>query len=235
MTPDQIILPQTDEDGRHYISYSQWTSWKSSKSFSLGVKGRIEYMVGYFFGRRFPDQGWAEFGQDVEDYICEKTKADKFTKEERKVLDQIEPLGVFQTEVKWEFFPGVYLKGYIDDALPDFTKIRDYKTGSKSSTQQYWELGYKQLNIYAGWVQQEYGFIPETEVCAVERKGNCFGMVGARDRLSVGGKVWYIPRVVLQEDIEGVRAELIAATFEISEAYKIFKKLNEYGDRLLKT
>jgi hypothetical protein len=231
---DNIILPRKDSDGRHYISYSQWTSWKSAKSFSLGVQGRIEYMVGYFFGKRFPDQGWAEFGQDVEDYICERTGAEKFTQRELDVLNKIEPLGVFQTEVKWEFFPGVYLLGYIDDALPGFPKIRDYKTGSKSSTQQYHLPGYKQLNIYAGWVQQEFGFIPEAEVYAIERKGNCFGMVNARDRLSVGEEIWIIPRLVTQEDIDGVRAELVAATFEISEAYKTFLKLNEYGDKFCK-
>jgi hypothetical protein len=133
----EIILPRQDDDGSYYISYSQFSSYKSMKSFNLSILGKHEYMRSYFLNERHPDQGWAEFGQDVEDYICyrdlskkEVQKMDQereennekllseifssFTDVEKETLNKIEPLGNFQVKARLEILPGVYLLGFID-------------------------------------------------------------------------------------------------------------------------
>lgn len=220
-----IQLPRRDENGEYYISYSQFTTWRDDVSFNMGVKGSIEYMAAYFMGESWPDQGWAQFGSEVEDYICHRKFADKFDAQERAFLDAVPPLGNFQIEIKHYILPGVYIKGFIDDALPDMTRIRDYKTLS-ASNKKYEKDSYVQLDIYAGAVQKLTGKIPEIEVCGIPRTGNCFGLVERRDLLKVGGPHKIIPRVTSQERIDSVMAELITAVFQISEAYKFFLKMN---------
>ena len=74
---------------------------------------------------------------------------------------------------------------YIDDINEEMTKIRDYKTGSKSSLKKYEKPEYKQLHVYSAWVYQETGLIPEAEVYTIERKGNCM-MGKGRTALTVG-------------------------------------------------
>jgi hypothetical protein len=225
----QIILPQRDDRGEYYLSYSQFESWSSKKSFNLGVEGRIEYMTTYFFRERHPDAGWGQFGSEVEDYICERKWAENFTDGEKEVMDQVVPLGVFQEEIKWYILPGVYIKGYIDDRLEDYSKIRDYKTASANSVKKYLKPDYKQLDIYAGYVESITGKIPEAEVCAILRKGNCMGMINRRDLLTVapGTEPLYIPREVPKERIEKVKAELISTVYEISGFYQHFLNLNK--------
>lgn len=222
----EIILPRKDEQGLQYISYSQYNSYKDEKSFSLGILGQHEYIIGYFLGVRFPDQGWGTFGGDAEDYICTREKADTFDDREKAVMNTIEPLGIFQHEVKLRLIDGVYLLGYIDDMKPDWKKIRDYKTCSKASSQKYYKPEYYQIDIYSAYVKQEKGFIPEAEVCMIERKGNCFGMVDRRDLLSVGNEVWYHLREVTQERIDYITGDIIRVVHEISDLYKVFLKVN---------
>lgn len=222
-----IILPRQDENGDFYISYSQYSSWKSKKSFNLGIDGREEYILSYFFKERFPDAGWALFGQQVEDYVCEKKGSEFFSERERKVMDQIDPLGVFQEEIKWYILPNVYILGYIDDRLEDYSKIRDYKTASQSSKARYYKDDYTQLDIYGGYVQSKTGLIPQAEVCIIERQGNCFGMRERRDLLSVGNEVWYHPITITPQRIEKVKADILTTIFEVSSHYKHFLNLNK--------
>jgi len=222
-----IILPRQDENGEYYLSYSQKSTWSAIKSFNLGISGRIEYMASYFLKRRWPDQGWAEFGQDVEDYVCEKSGADKFKPNELLVLDRITPLGLFQQEVKYYVLPNVYIKGFIDDMTPEKTLIRDYKTASVASKARYYKDDYTQLDLYANAVYKETGVLPQAEVCIIERKGNCFGMVERRDLLSVGEEIWYHQREISLERIARVEAEVLTTIFDISSHYKHFLMLNK--------
>jgi len=220
-----MILPRQDEDGNYYISYSQYNSFKDDKSFNLGIKGSHEYILQYFMGKDWPDQGWAQFGTEVEDYICERKWADRFKDEEKAVLNKIEPLGTFQQEIKLDLMPGVYLKGFIDDANAGFKKIRDYKTASKKSGEKYAKPEYTQLDIYSAWVKQVFGYLPDdVEVCIIERKGNCFGMVERRDLLSVGKEVWYVKREVTQERIDYVLEDIRRVVGQISDLYKVYLK-----------
>jgi uncharacterized Fe-S cluster protein YjdI len=221
-----LLLPRHDADGKPYVSFSQVKSWNSSKSFNLGVEGKLEYMLSYFFGEDFGDMGWAQFGQEVEDYICFRKFKEKFTAKERKVLDSIVPLGLFQQEVKIDF-GDFYLLGYIDDATPDLTKLRDYKTCSLNSSKQYYKEDYYQLDIYAMWVLQETGKVPkELEVCMIERAGNCF-RGGGRNVLSVKDEVWYHPRETSVERMEYLRHYIRATAMDISKHYKAFLTLTQ--------
>lgn len=222
-----LDLPRKDKDGKCYVSYSQFTSWYDLKSFSLGVEGRVEYMIGYFFGHRFPDAGWGQFGAEVEDYICEKKGPENFSVRELAFLSEIEPLGKFQVEVRLPIVEDVYLLGYIDDAEVDFSRIRDYKTGSLASTRKYYKDTYKQLVIYAAWVEYVHGFLPVAEVCAIERVGSCYGMTERRDLLSVGDNVWWIEQEITPKRVAQVKSELVSFVYELSAAYSVFKKLNK--------
>jgi len=222
-----IILPQKDENGEYYLSYSQISSWLSAKSFNLGVDGRIEYMASYFFRRRWPDQGWAEFGQDVEDYVCEKIGSEKFSEKEKQTLDKIKPLGVFQEEIKMYVMDNIYIKGFIDDRSEDYSLIRDYKTASNNSKARYYKDDYYQLDLYANYVYKKTGVLPRAEVCIIERKGNCFGMVQRRDLLSVGEEIWYHEREISLERIRKVEAKVMTTIYDIAAHYKHFLALNK--------
>lgn len=247
----EIILPRKDDQGRMYISYSQYNSYKSMKSFNLSILGKHEYMRSYFLGERFPDQGWAEFGQDVEDYICynglpekEIKKMDQgreesnekliseifscFTEAEKETLNKVEPLGNFQVEVDLEIMPGVFLKGYIDDATDDLTHIRDYKTGSLNSCKKYYTPEYYQLDLYSAYVRDKIGKLPDVaEVCMIERAGNCFGMVERRDLLTVKNEIWYHEREISDDRIDFVLHDVRRVIKEISDLYKVFLKVNK--------
>lgn len=223
---EQIILPRKDAEGNYYISYSQYSSWKSLEGFNTGFHGNVEYMLSYFFGQRFEDAGWALFGEQVEGYITERKYGEFFTEREKEIMERVKPLGIYQHEVKFFILPNVYILGYIDDMREDFSKIRDYKTASKSSKARYYSTEYKQLDIYAMYVQKITGKLPEAEVCIIERKGNVFGKVNARNLLSVGDFVDYVPRTISEERCQEVKAELIKTISDISDAYKLYLKLN---------
>lgn len=218
-----LNLPRQIE-GIPYISYSQYKSWKELKSFHLGVQGKYEYMLNYFFDEEFPDMGWAQFGEEVEGYICKRDFKEAFSPEERKVLDTIQPLGRFQHQFILRF-DGFGLLGYIDDATEDFIHIRDYKTCSVSSSKRYYKDDYYQLDIYAMWVQQHLGFLPEVlEVLMIERTGNPY-KGGGRSVLKVGGEVWSHYRETSQERINFLREDIKKVAEEISQTWEVFQKM----------
>lgn len=226
----EILLPRIDKEGKPYISYSQINSWNSKRGFNTGLLGKYEYMLSYFFGESWPDMGWAQFGQEVEDYICERKHKKSFSAPEREVLDTIQPLGLFQKEIKIDF-DDFYVLGYMDDSTEDFMHVRDYKTCSKNSSKKYYEDDYKQLDIYAMWVKQETGKLPEKlEVCMIEREGNCF-RGGGRKVLSVktGGNpedhVWYHERETSAERQAELREYIRSTAEDISRHYKAFMSL----------
>lgn len=222
----QLLLPKKDEEGNQYLSYSQIKNWNSLKSFNLSVLGKMEYILEYFFGEDFGDMGWAEFGQDVEDYITIKESANKFTDAEKKVMDSIKTLGVFQKEIEINF-EDFYLKGFIDDMTEDFMHIRDYKSASDNSRKQYYKDDYWQLDVYGMWVKQEKGKLPEkADVVIVERAGNCF-RGGGRKVLSVKNEVWYHDRELTEERQEILKNKILTTAQEISDAYKVFLKMKK--------
>lgn len=221
-----MILPRINEEtGRPYLSYSQYKLWNDTESFNLRVDGALEYILSYFFGREFPDEGWGEFGNDVEEYICNRGCANKFTKKEKEILETIEPLGKYQVEGYIDM--GDFdVRLFIDDATPDFSKIRDYKTASKNSAKKYYSDEYLQLDLYAMWVLQETGKIPDLEVCIIERGGNCMFGKG-REALSVKGEVWYHPRKTTKAKLNKIKKSFQETAEEISEYYEMYQKMNK--------
>lgn len=220
-----IQLPKTDKEGNFYTSYSQIETWNAIKTFK-GLEGRKEYIRKYFLGEKEEDDkaGFATFGKEVENYICERADADKFTSEEKKVLNEIVPLGHFQTECKIAF-PGFYVLCYIDDRNADFSHLRDYKTCSEKSGIKYTLPEYEQLDIYAMAAKQITGKIPERlEVLCIERSGN--GFRGGRSVLQVGNKFWNVHRSTTEERLKTIENKILTAVTEISEYYSVFKKLN---------
>jgi hypothetical protein len=220
-----MILPRIDKEGNYYISYSQITAWHEAKGFDTGLSGKVEFIRKYFLGETFEDtKGFGTFGTQVEGYITERNYADKFTDKEKQVLEQIKPLGIFQKEFKIQY-DGFYVLGYIDDALPDYTKIRDYKTASKKSGKKYEEDDYFQLDLYALGIKKEFGKLPKSlEICIIERLGNGFN--GGRDVMSVGNDVWYVHRTTDKKRLDNLQKKIIATAKEISEYYEVFTKLN---------
>jgi hypothetical protein len=220
-----INLPKKDKEGVPFLSYSQIDLWNCKKGFDTGLPGKQEYIRKYFLGEKFPSGSFAQFGSDVEDYICQRKGAEKFTDAELEVLQQIKPLGVFQKEFKLKF-NGFYLKGFIDDAKEDFSIIADYKTASEASVKKYYKPEYEQLDVYALAIKQLTGKLPkEMYVCAISRLGN--GFKGGRSVLKVGEQVWYIPREITEERLTTLEKKIITTANEISEYYTVFQKLNK--------
>lgn len=226
-----IFLPKTykgDNEvykGKPMISWSQIETWNDKAGFNTGLKGSQEYILKYFSNATFPDQGWAQFGSETEDYICLRIHTDKFDEQEKNVLNTIQPLGQFQQEILVDFGDFVVL-GYIDDATPDFKKIRDYKTKSENSKKDLHEPKKHQLELYALWVEQEYGFIPEAEYCVIERLGGAECMKGGgREVLKIGTQVWYEPYAISAERLEQTKELVSRSVAEISSAYKTYVKL----------
>lgn len=221
-----MILPRKDKEGKYYISYSQITAFNEAKGFDTGKSGKEEYIRKYFLGEKFVDnKGYAEFGKQVEAYITLGQDKDKFSSEELATLDTIQPLGVFQHEFKLQY-PEFYILGYIDDATPDFTKLRDYKTCSKKSGEKYYTDEYTQLILYAMAIKQQKGKLPKhLEVCAIERNGN--GFKGGRQALTVGKEVWYIPQTLNAKRIKALDKLILSTVEQISKYYEVFLKLNK--------
>lgn len=215
--------------GKPMISWSQIETWNDKAGFSTGLKGLQEYILKYFTGATFPDMGWGTFGTEAEGYICEREYADKFTDAEKEVLNKIEPLGVFQQEIVIDFGEFVVL-GFIDDAKPDFKLIRDYKTKSEDSKKDLHLPKKHQLELYALWVLQEYGFIPEAEYMVIERLGGKECMSGGgRDALSIGKQVWHEPYrntgIITAERLEETKALVLKTVEEISSFYRTYVKV----------
>lgn len=218
----KLVLPKSTDEGVPYVSYSQIKTWKEMKGFNTGLLGRYEYIRKYLFGEKYPDKGWGEFGNNVEDAL-ETRNFDKFTKAEIKTLDQIKVLDVWQHEFYLPI-PGTnaMLFGKIDNANKEFNHIRDYKTASENSKEQYYTDDYVQLDIYAEGVKHETGEYPsKMDVVIVQRNGNPF----RGDKLTVGSKIWNVQKEVSQERINAIMADVKKYTIEIAECYAVYKKL----------
>ena len=216
--------------GKPMISWSQVETWFSKRGFNTGKLGQHEYFLKYFFGESFPDKGWGEFGNQTEDYICEKKGSDNFSEAEKAVLDGIKPLGVFQREIVIDFGEFVLL-GYIDDMSKPVKKVvdtvRDYKTKSESSKKDLHKPDKLQLPLYVGGLQQEGITVKRAEYVVIERLGGkeCM-MGGGREALSIGERVWVEEFHFTDDMIEEAFSKVRTAAKEISEHYEVFLEVN---------
>lgn len=218
-------LPRLGEDGRYSISYSQIKLWHDIKGFSTGLMGRMEYIRSYMLGEEYKDWGWGQFGTEVEDYICERQWADKFTDEEKATMKKVIPLGNFQVPIEIDFKDFIF-KGFKDDTNDDESILRDYKTASVKSKEQYYGEDYKQLDLYALDTLKKTGNLPkELQVTIIERNGNAFR--GGRDVLTVGENIWEVQREVDKVRIDSMENLIVETAKEISEYYAVFNELNK--------
>lgn len=223
-----LLLPSTDKDGRPRLSYSQVSSWGKDSSFNspiingktVKISGKEGYILEKFLNYQFPQSAmdaFAPFGQKVEDAICEQDFKG-FYANEIETLKRIKPIGVFQREFTIDFGDFTLL-GFKDDCDEEETHLRDYKTASESSVQQYYGDDYYQLDIYALDTFKKFGRLPEKlEVVAIERKGNPF----RGEELTVGKEIWTIDRETSEKRLEFVEDKIRKTASEISDAYKLY-------------
>ena len=72
------------------------------------MAGNKEYMIRYFLGERFPDMGWGQFGNEVEDCVT-TGNCEPFDDEEMIIPRDVKPLGIFQDEIVVDFETSVFL------------------------------------------------------------------------------------------------------------------------------
>lgn len=217
-----MILPTVDENGIPYLSSTQIDKFTAEKSFNLKVEGVLEYILHYFLKEKFEDIGWAEFGHSVESGIITKNYSE-FTPTEIETLKKVEAYDLTQYEVRINF-DEFYLKGYIDTIDKDLTKLKDYKTASKTSKEKYYKDEYSQILYYGIGIKEQTGNYPEMVVEIIERYGNAFR--GGRPALSVGNEIWRVKKELTEEKEKELREYIIKTANEISEYYQVFLKLN---------
>jgi len=215
--------------GTPVTSWSQVESWTAKKGFNTGMAGNKEYMIRYFLGERFPDMGWGQFGNEVEDCVT-LGHCDPFDDEEMILLKDVEPLGVFQDEIVIDF-GDFCLLGYIDDRTEDKDGIveivRDYKTKSKSSKADLHDAKKLQLELYILGLQQRGFEVKRAEYLIIERLGGRECMNGGgRESLTVGNNIWKEKYLFSQKSIERAESIVRETVKEISDYYKVFKALN---------
>lgn len=219
----KIELPKKDKDGKSYISYSQYSKWKSDKK---------DYIKSYFLGERFEGNAYTSFGSMIGEAL-ENNDFSGFTEQEVEVLSRITRLDQFEREIAWDF-GDFFVKGFIDtndvlldglspDAKEVVTKIVDYKTGDMNKVAVYEDDAYDQVTIYAGAIEQETGHLPTMGwVELIERTGNAF----RGEPLKLGNKVEVIPQDVSPGAVARVRENILKVAKEITASYKVFNLLN---------
>lgn len=217
--------------GKNCISWSQIETFNSKSGFNTGLLGKFEYMRKYFFGEKYPDMGWGTFGNQVEDYITEKKGEENFTKDELKVLDKIEPLGVFQEEILIYFEDlDFVLLGYLDDSTPPKDKkveiLRDYKTKSENSKKDLHKASKYQIEVYILGLRKKGLEVEKAEYCIIERLGGYQCMQGGgREALKVGEKIWYEPYEWTEKRLGETEKMIKQTAKKISDLYKTYLKI----------
>jgi len=210
--PRKIILPKTDDKGKPYISYSQFSTWKSSKK---------DYFKSYFFGERFDGNAYTEFGNKVGEAL-EKGDFTGFDGLEKLMLQEVTRLDEFERKVELDF-GDFYLFGYIDTNDKELETIVDYKTGALDKEAVYASPDYVQLDLYAAAIEQETGKLPkEAFVILVEREGNPY----KNEELKVGKSLRVINKDLNPQRIKDVKSALEKAAIDISHHFRVFNELN---------
>lgn len=233
--------------GKHYISWSSCESFNDKAGFNTGLLGEYEFMLNKFLGVKFPDMGWGDFGSETEAYITLRNQADlsniekkvldefekakiNFTEKERKVLDQIEPLGVYQTEICYYIKElDIIVLGYIDDHSPvvnsKIDMMRDYKTKSESSKKDLHDAKKHQIELYILGLRQQGFEVQNAQYCIIERFGGyeCV-QGGGRESLSIGDRIWYEPYSWTEERLKVTHQMIIDTATRVSSLYSTYLK-----------
>jgi hypothetical protein len=203
--------------GKAYLSWSQIETFNDKTGFNTGLLGEFEYLLNRFCKIEFPEMGWGIFGSELEAYVTLRNQKDlsnieekvqleykaalvNFSAKEKKILDTIEPLGVFQDEICY-YVPeiDIIVLGYIDDRSKEdeqgnIRMLRDYKSKSESSKKDLHLPKKYQIELYILGLKQRGLVVQNAEYCIIERLGGYECMQGGgREVLTVGDRIWYEP------------------------------------------
>lgn len=241
MKENKIVLPNifTEEEWVQYgsnprakewiglprTSWSQIETFKGKKGFNTGLLGKFEWVRNKLLREQYPDQGWGVFGTEVQEYCQERKHKDKFTAKEKKVLNKVKPLQIFEQPTVINI-NGVVVVGFIDDLSSDWKIMRDFKTKSESSKKDLFEGEKYQMELYSLFIQQEKNFLPECSYVIIERLGGaaCF-KGGGRESLTVGEQVWYEPYEITEDRLQETVDLITKVTKDMSDFYKVFLKM----------
>lgn len=208
-----IELPK-QRNGVNLLSYTQISLW---------LKSKTDYIRKYFLNE--PDKGFREYlehGKKV-GIAIENNDYSGFTDIEKEALQQLERLDLFERPIDLHFEEGFSIIGYIDSCDKELTRILDYKVGSSDKLKEYEKQNYIQLLIYALAIQQETGKLPQSiGIEFIERGGNAF----KQEPLLLTGKVEKLNLELSEERCIFAKQLCIKVANEISDYYKVFKKLN---------
>ena len=216
-----ISLPRTDKEGVPYLSYSQATKWKEKQR---------DYIRQYMFGEKEDNPALAkygEFGHRVGE-AYENNDFSKWSKEEANFLKKQPYYDEFEREIKLQR-DGFYILGFIDSNTKEeggyVKKLLDYKTGDISKVEsKYSSDEYKQIDLYAAALEQEYGKVPD-EGCVViiGRNGNAF----SGEELTLSGESKVVDRTLSSERCKEVVEHFDEIALDISSYYDVFKKITK--------
>lgn len=233
--------------GKGYISWSTCESFNDKSGFNTGLLGEFEWILNKLSKIDFGDMGWGQFGSEAEAYITLRNKKDlseieekvqkefqdalkNFTEKEKKVLDGINPLGVFQTEICYYIEElDIVVLGYVDDHSPvvkdKIMLLRDYKTKSESSKKDLHDPKKHQIEIYILGTRQKGIEVENAEYCIIERFGGKECMNGGgRESLSIGDRVWYETYSWTEERLQQTHQMLIDTAKRISSVKTTYDK-----------
>lgn len=228
---NEIILPKlylNDASGnypqhvnKYKLSYSQYTSWKDPLY-------KSDYIRQYFLGERSGAGIYALFGSACGGYFEDLTIDSQWlSAEDVKVLKKLERPNNAKYEGEIVLDRGSYvIQGFIDQEfmVGDKLFIKDLKTGNvDSKVKFYGGPEYQQTTIYSHARKLEGFDIGYSGVMLLGRKGNG----GQYGPLRLSGVIEHIATPYSEERAKKALASIDAAVFEISNAYKLFLKLNK--------
>lgn len=225
---EQLMLPKKDEEGKYYLSYSQYTKW---------LDNNRNYIRRYFFGEKEEGNAYFDFGHKVGEALENNDFSAFETEREVKLMKSIPRYDEFERKIKLDM-GWFYVVGYIDTNNVEqkgkkkglVTKIADYKTGEMKQEALYKSKDYKQLHIYAEAINQEQGCLPEQiDVFLIERLGNPYDKNVRNRELILGDEVRHINKTddITAESIQETKDIINKSAEGISDCYKIYLKLKE--------
>ena len=148
----------------------------------------------------------------------------------KEILNQIEPLGVFQTEICYYVEElDILVLGYIDDHSPvvegTIEMLRDYKTKSESSKKDLHDDKKHQIELYILGLRQQGYEVKNAEYCIIERFGGKECMNGGgRESLSIGNRIWYESYKWDEDRLKVTHQMIIDTATKISSLFETYNK-----------
>ena len=207
--------------GKPKISYSQYQSW-------ISTEYRPDYIRSYFLDGPRTTNIYAEFGSACGTYL-ESLEVDEawLTENDVEVLNKVPrpENAIYEGEIVID--RGHYvIQGFIDIeyiGMNGKLNIQDFKTGNADTKAKYYGGDdYQQTTLYCFAREVEGYEIDQSGVVLLGRKGN--NVNGNNLRLS--GVIKKIPTPYSKERAMRALAHIDVAVFEISNAFKLFEKLN---------